>query len=492
MTPQEKVQVARQLERLNVDIIEAGFPASSAGEIQAIQMISKSVKKPILCGLARMTKGDIDAVVEALKYAKRKRIHVFLATSQIHRQYKLKKNKKELLKIAVQNIQYAKRFFKEVEFSPEDASRTEPEYLVDIVRAAIQAGATSVNIPDTVGYAVPHEFGELIRFLIKKIPALGKRVALSVHCHNDLGLSVANSLIAIVNGANQVECTINGIGERAGNAAMEEIVMSLHTRADTYNAYTDVKVKEITKASRLISYITGMHVQPNKAIVGKNAFRHEAGIHQDGILKKRQTYEIIDPKVIGLSGTQLVMGKHSGRHAFRERLRKLGFDLKDEQVRQAFTRFKKLADKKKNVFDEDLEAIVEDEIMHVPVTWQLVSMSIQIDTGKRAQATLYIKKKKKIYKAVAAGDGPVDACYKAIEAITKQKITLADYSIQSVTWGKDALGEVNVKLASGGEEVSARGASTDIIEASVKAYLKALNKITSRAGKKQKKTEHHL
>ncbi|MBU1862155.1 MAG: 2-isopropylmalate synthase [Candidatus Omnitrophica bacterium] len=489
MTPEEKVQVAKQLERLSVDIIEAGFPASSPGEVQAIQRISKNVKKPILCGLARMVKPDIDAAREALRYAKRKRIHVFLATSQIHREYKLKKGKAELIEIAKKNITYARKFFSDIEFSPEDASRTEPEYLVEIVKAAIDAGATAVNIPDTVGYAIPHEFGELIQYLVKEIPVLGKTVTLSVHCHNDLGLAVSNSLAAIANGANQVECTINGIGERAGNASMEEIVMALHTRQDTFNAYTDITLKEIIKASRLISHITGMNVQPNKAIVGKNAFRHEAGIHQDGILKKRQTYEIMDPKTIGLSGTQLVMGKHSGRHAFRERLKKLGFDLTDEQLAKAFKRFKNLADKKKNVFDEDLEAIVEDEIIRIPVTWQLVSMGIHVETGKPVKATIGIKKQNKVFKAVSSGDGPVDACYKAIESITKQKMKLIDYSIQSVTWGKDALGEVNIKVSSKNEEISARGTSTDIIEASVKAYLKALNKIVVRTKKKDTKKQ---
>jgi len=481
MTPEEKVQVAKQLEKLGVDIIEAGFPAASKGEIKAIQQISRVVKKSAICGLARMTKNDIDAVREALKYAKKKRIHVFLATSQIHRQFKLRKNKRELLAIAEKHIKYAKRFFDDIEFSPEDASRTEPDFLVDIVKTAIKAGATAVNIPDTVGYAVPHEFGKLIAYLVKKIPVLGKKVTLCVHCHNDLGLAVANSVEAIANGANQVECTINGIGERAGNAALEEIVMAINTRKDAIDAYTDIKLKEIMKTSRLISHITGMQVQPNKAIVGKNAFRHESGIHQDGILKKRQTYEIIDPKVIGLSGTQLVMGKHSGRHAFKERLKKLGFELSDEQAQKAFLRFKTLADKKKNVFDEDLEAIVEDEIIRIPVTWQLTSMDIRMKTGNPVSATIKIKKGKKLHTATKTGDGPVDACYKAIEAITKKKITLVDYSIQSVTWGKDALGEVNVTVAVKGKEVSARGASTDIIEASVKAYINALNKITARS-----------
>jgi len=484
MTPEEKVQVAKQLERLGVDIIEAGFPAASKGEIRAIQMVSKEVKKSVICGLARMTKTDIDAAVEALKFAKKKRIHVFLATSKIHRQFKLRKNKKQLLAIVEEHIKYAKKFAKDVEFSPEDASRTEPDFLVEIVRTAIKAGATAVNIPDTVGYTVPHEFGPLIKFLVKKIPALGKRVSLCVHCHNDLGLAVANSLSAITNGANQVECTINGIGERAGNAAMEEIVMALHTRKDQFNAYTDIRLKEITKTSRLVSSITGLHVQPNKAIVGKNAFRHESGIHQDGILKKRQTYEIMDPKTIGLSGTMLVMGKHSGRHAFKERLKKLGFNLTDEQIEQAFSRFKTLADKKKHVFDEDLEAIVEDEIIHIPQTWVFDKIEIHMITGKAVKGTVWLVKDTIKQKATASGDGPVDACFKAIEAITKQKVKLTDYAIQSVTWGKDALGEVTVTIAAGTHEVSARGASTDIIEASVKAYLKALNKIVSRSGKK--------
>lgn len=481
MTPQEKVQLAKQLERLGVDIIEAGFPAASPGEIDAIQAISKEVKKPILCGLSRMTRNDIDAAYEALQFAKKKRIHVFIATSEVHRKFKLKKTKKEILAIIKKNVSYAKQLFDQIEFSPEDASRTEPDFLVAAIREAIKAGATSVNIPDTVGYAIPHEFGELIKYLVKKIPVLGKTVALSVHCHNDLGLGVANSIAAISNGANQVECTINGIGERAGNASLEEFVMALHTRADILGATTGIKLKEIVKSSRLVTSITGMHVQPNKAIVGKNAFRHEAGIHQDGILKKRQTYEIMDPKVLGLTGTQLVMGKHSGRHAFKERLAKLGFSLEEEQLQQAFTRFKKLADKKKHVFDEDLEAIVEDEIMQVPVTWHLESMGIQVATNKPVKATICLKKDAKKYKEVATGDGPVDACYNAIEAITGLKIKLVDYSIQSVTWGKDALGEVSVKIAVKNQEIAARGTSTDIIEASVKAYLKALNKVVARS-----------
>ncbi|PIQ85629.1 MAG: 2-isopropylmalate synthase [Candidatus Omnitrophica bacterium CG11_big_fil_rev_8_21_14_0_20_45_26] len=481
LTPDEKVEVAKQLERLNVDIIEAGFPAASPGEIEAIQKVSKVVRTPIICGLARMVEKDIDAVRQALRFAKRKRLHVFLATSKIHRDFKLHKDTSEILKLAVRNIRYGKKFFDDIEFSPEDASRTERDFLVEVVGAAVEAGATTVNIPDTVGYALPTEFGQLIAYLVEQIPALGKTVNLSVHCHNDLGLAVANSLSAIQNGANQVECTVNGIGERAGNAAMEEIVMTLNTRKDNFsdNCYTDVKTKEITKASRLVSRLTGMVVQPNKAIVGRNAFSHESGIHQDGILKLRQTYEIIDPKDVGLSGSQLILGKHSGRHAFRERLEKLNFHLSVKQIDVAFKRFKDLADQKKYVFDQDIEALVEEQISKIPETWQLVYLNTSSGTKAKPKAEIHLKRQKKVYKASSSGDGQVDACYKAIEKILKMKLKLVDYSIQSVTSGKDAVGEVNVKLLHQNREVSGRGTSTDVIEASVKAYLFAVNKICS-------------
>ncbi len=489
LTPDEKLEIAKQLERLNVDIIEAGFPAASSGEIEAIQKISKAVKRPIICGLARMVEKDIDAVREALKFAKRKRLHVFLATSKIHRDYKLKKDTSEILKLAAQKIRYGKRYFDDIEFSPEDASRTEREFLVQAVSAAIEAGATTVNIPDTVGYAMPSEFGELISYLVREIPVLGKSINLSVHCHNDLGLAVANSLTAIQNGANQVECTINGIGERAGNAAMEEIVMGMDTRRDfpdLANCYTEIKTEEITKTSRLVSRLTSMVVQPNKAIVGRNAFSHESGIHQDGILKMRQTYEIIDPKKIGLSGSQLVLGKHSGRHAFRERLTKLGFQLGAKQIEKAFNQFKDLADQKKYVFDRDIETLVEEQIAKVPQTWELIYLKTSSETGGTPQATIRLKRLKKIYEATSVGDGPVDACFKAVEKITKTSAKLSDYSIQSVTSGKDAIGEVNLKLEFQGREVSGRGTSTDVIEASVKAYLFALNKIFAQLVKTQR------
>lgn len=477
LTPDEKLQIAKQLERLNVDIIEAGFPAASAGEVEAIQKISKEVKQPTICALARMVPKDIDYVREALKFAKRKRLHVFLATSKIHRDFKLRKDKSEIIKLAVQNIKYGRKFFNDLEFSPEDAARTERSFLVDAINAGIEAGATTVNVPDTVGYAMPNEFGNLIAFLIKKCHGLGKKVNLSVHCHNDLGLAVSNSLAAVQNGANQVECTVNGIGERAGNASMEEIVMAIDTRRDLVNAHTDINLKEIMKSSRLVSHLTGLVVQPNKAIVGRNAFAHESGIHQDGLLKMRQTYEIIDPKRIGLSGSEIVMGKHSGRHAFRERLEKLGIKLNPAQLDQAFERFKELSDQKKYVFDQDLEAIVEDQISRIPQTWQLEYLKIQSETKVRPEATVRLIHRGKIHSATSDGDGPVDACYRAVEKITKINGRLVHYGIQSVTSGKDALGEVNIKIVIEGREVSGRGTSTDVIEASVKAYLFALNKV---------------
>ncbi len=485
LTPDEKVEIAKQLERLNVDIIEAGFPAASRGEIEAIQKISKKVKRPIICALARMVGGDINAVREALKFAKHKRLHVFLATSKIHRDYKLHKDTGEILKLAVKNIRYGKRFFDDIEFSPEDASRTERDFLVEVVQAAIDAGATTVNIPDTVGYTMPSEFGDLISYLTEQIPALGKTANLSVHCHNDLGLAVANSLAAIQHGANQVECTVNGIGERAGNAAMEEIVMAIDTRHDISglsDCYTGIKTEEITKSSRLVSRLTGLVVQPNKAIVGRNAFSHESGIHQDGILKLRQTYEIIDPKKIGLSGSQLILGKHSGRHAFRERLEKLNFHLTAKELDQTFLKFKTLADQKKYVFDRDIEALVEEQMTTVPQTWQLEYLKTSSETNAQPKATIRLKQKQKVYEAASVGDGPVDACYRAIEKIVKMNGTLINYSIQSVTSGKDAVGEVTLKLRVKEVEVSGRGTSTDVIEASVKAYLFALNKICAHFG----------
>ncbi|MBI3313647.1 MAG: 2-isopropylmalate synthase [Candidatus Omnitrophica bacterium] len=479
LTPDEKLKIAKQLEKLNVDVIEAGFPASSPGEMQGVRMIAETIKKPVICGLSRMVASDIDACRRALEPARHKRLHVFLATSQIHRQYKLKKGKKEILSMAAEHIRSAKKDFKQIEFSPEDASRTEPKFLIEAVRAAIDAGATSINIPDTVGYTVPEEFSDLIHLLIKKNPELGKSVVLSVHCHNDLGLAVANSLAAVLAGANQVECTINGIGERAGNASLEEFVMALDTRRDFVDCYTDIVFKEIMKTSRLVSHLTGMVVQPNKAIVGRNAFSHESGIHQDGVLKKRQTYEIIDPKRIGLSGSQLILGKLSGRHAFNERVKKLGFSLNESELDHAFKRFKELADKKKYVFDEDIEAVLEEGLAVIPEIWKLEHVRAVSESGKPAHAAVRLTFKGKTHEITSEGDGPIEACYKAIEKIVNSGARVVHYGIQSVTGGKDALGEVVVKLVVKGREVTGRGTSTDIIEASVKAYLFALNKISS-------------
>ncbi|MBL7091781.1 MAG: 2-isopropylmalate synthase [Candidatus Omnitrophica bacterium] len=478
---QKKLEIARSLARLGVDVIEAGFPVSSPGDFKAVKMVAAQVKGPIICALARAIKKDIDSAHRAVSAARRKRIHVFLATSKIHMKYKLKKAKEQILREAFESVKYAKRLVRDVEFSPEDASRTEKEFLFRVVEAAIEAGATTINIPDTVGYALPEEFGQLIKEIKENVPNIDKAV-LSVHCHNDLGLGVANSLAAVACGAGQVECTINGLGERAGNASLEEIVMALRTRRDFLNKSTNIKTEEIYKTSRLVSKLTGILVQPNKAIVGQNAFRHEAGIHQDGILKRRTTYEIMRPKDIGLEvAGGLVLGKHSGRHAFSERLRKLGFHLSPSQIDKLFfERFKKLADKKKEIFDEDLIILVEEEISLTPKVWQLVSLEVKSGNKITPAATVELKSKNKTFTSSSRGDGPVDACYKAIDKITGIRGKLLDYSIQAVTRGKDALGEVHLRVEAKGREISGRSSSTDIIEASAKAYLDAINKLLYR------------
>ena len=472
-----KIDIARQLARLGVDVIEAGFPIASKGDFNAVSKVASLVKGPSICGLARATKQDIETCARAVKKAKKPRIHVFLATSKIHMQYKLKKAESEILRQAVWAVGYARKFCDDVEFSPEDASRSEKDFLCRVVEAVISAGAKTVNIPDTVGYAIPIEFGSLISTIKNKVPNSNKTI-LSVHCHNDLGLGVSNSLAAIENGAEQIECTVNGIGERAGNASLEEIVMALDTRKDIFKASTSINTQELYKASRLVSKLTGIVVQPNKAIVGRNAFSHEAGVHQDGILKKRTTYEIMKPEDVGFGETRLVLGKHSGKHAFYERLKKLGFELNQKDLIKAFERFKSLADKKKEIFDEDLLTIVEDEIVSIPETYRLEDLSIV--SGKKIvpHATVVLKKGAKMLKKSSTGDGPVDACYKAIDKITGLRCALLDYSLKSITRGKDALGEVTVRVKPGrGEEVSGRGASTDIIEASAKAYVNATNRL---------------
>ncbi len=470
-----KLEVAHQLDKLGVDVIEAGFPIASPGDFEAVKLVSSRIKRPIICGLARAVKSDIDIAYRALNKAKHKRIHVFLATSKIHMKYKLKKLEDEILRQAVHFVKYARTLVKDVEFSPEDASRTERKFLYKVVEAVINAGATTVNIPDTVGYAIPEEFATLIKGIKENVPNINKAV-ISVHCHNDLGLGVANSLAAVQNGARQVECTINGLGERAGNASLEEIVMAVRTRKDLYEVSTDIDTTQLCKTSRLIARATGMLVQRNKAIVGQNAFSHEAGIHQHGILKERITYEIMKPEDVGFGETQLVLGKHSGRHAFSDRLKKLGFELDKDEIDRSFERFKVLADKKKEVYDDDLIAIVEDEIKEVPEAWVMDSIEFTGGSKVTPKATVALRKKTKIIEKTATGDGPVDACYKAIEKITGVRVKLLNYGIQAVTSGKDALGEVTVSLRINKREITGRGASTDIIEASAKAYLNAINR----------------
>lgn len=474
-----KLEIARQLACLGVDVIEAGFPVSSPGDFAAVKKIAAGIKGPVICGLARAIKKDIDAAYNALLPAHKKRIHVFLATSKIHMKYKLGKAEEEILRQAGETVKYARSLVEDVEFSPEDASRTEKDFLFKVVETAIKAGAGTINIPDTVGYAIPEEFGQLIKDIRNNVPNIHKAV-LSVHCHNDLGLAVANSLAAVAAGAGQVECTINGLGERAGNASLEEIVMAMRTRKDFLGKSTGISTKEIYKTSRMVSRLTGIIVQPNKAIVGQNAFRHEAGIHQDGILKKRITYEIMRPEDIGLEEIAggLVLGKHSGRHAFSDRLQKLGFHLSGAQIDKLFfSSFKSLADKKKEIFDDDLIALVEEEISVVPKVWQLVSMEVTSGTRIAPLASIKLKTKNKMCCETSSGDGPVDACYKAIDKITGIKGQLLDYSIQAVTSGKDALGEVRIRIAAGGKEIAGHSSSTDIVEASVCAYLDAINKL---------------
>ncbi len=479
LNPAEKLEIAHALSDLGVDVIEAGFPISSPGELESVKQIARAIKGPVICALARAIKADMDAAAEAVKSARRGRIHVFLATSKIHMQYKLKIAEDEIMRLAVESVRYAKKFRADIEFSPEDATRSEREFLYRVLEAVISEGATTVNIPDTVGYTQPEEYGSLIRGIKENVPNIDRAV-ISTHCHNDLGMGLANSLEAIKNGARQVECTINGIGERAGNASMEEIVMNIKTRPDIFkDLQTNITTNQICKVSRLVSKLTGFVVAPNKAIVGGNAFRHESGIHQDGILKERSTYEIIKPEDVGFVGIGLVLGKHSGRHAFGERLKTLGFHLTSQQMQKAFIRFKQIADKKKSIFDDDLMAIVEDEIRTVRPLWQLESFEVNSGTKVTPFATVRLKKKGKVLIGSSTGDGPVDACFKAIDKITNIKAKLQDYRLEAVTSGKDALGEVSLKLAADNKTVSGRGSSTDIIESSVRAYLDAMNKIAT-------------
>jgi len=481
----DKLEIARQLEKLGIDVIEAGFPISSPGDFEAVQLIAKEIKRSTVCALAHANAEAIDRAWEAIKKAKRPRIHVFLSASDIHLLHQLKKTREEILKISCDMVARAKKYTDDLEFSPMDASRTEPAYIYQILEAVIKAGATTLNIPDTVGYAIPQEFGDLIEGIFKNVPNIDKAVV-SVHCHNDLGLAVANSLEAIRRGARQVECTINGIGERAGNASLEEIVMALKTRNDFFQLTTNIDTTQIYKTSRLVSELTGFIVQPNKAIIGANAFRHQSGIHQDGVIKKAITYEIMDPRSVGIPSSSLVLGKLSGRHAFKERLAELGYILDEESFKHAFQAFKELADKKREVTDRDFESLIAEELRTVTEVYHLDH--IEVSCGNHNIPTATVRLIGPDGDAVADADlgtGPVDAVYKAINRIVKVPNKLTEFTVKSVTEGIDAIGEVLIRIESNGVGYTGRGADTDIMVASAKAYMNALNRLL--AAKKARK-----
>ncbi|MCZ6635975.1 MAG: 2-isopropylmalate synthase [bacterium] len=472
----EKVEIAHQLARLKVDIIEAGFPVSSDQDFEAVRRIAQEVQGPTICGLSRAVDKDIDRAGEALKDADRPRIHTFIGTSPMHIEM-VRKTPAQVLQMAVDAVRRAKSFCDDVEFSPMDAARTDPDYLHGVIEATIEAGATTINIPDTVGYAVPQQFGDLIKTIIEQVPNLGNAI-LSVHCHDDLGMAVINTLTAIKNGARQAECTINGLGERAGNASLEEVVMALKTRKDYFDLQCNVESREITTTSRLVSRLMGIMVPPNKAIVGANAFAHSSGIHQDGVLKDRENFEIIDPREVGLEATSIVLTARSGRHALRHRLEELGYHLEQDDLNKAYERFLKVADKKKEVYDEDLMAIVGDEIRDIPAKYQLDYLHTVSGTSTVPSATVRIAVEgEEAVQESAWGDGPVDATYKAIKQATTDTVRVEEYNIRAITSGAEALGEVTVKVSEDGHQVTGRGVSTDIIEASAKAFLDALNRL---------------
>ena len=476
MNVEEKIIIAKQLARLGVDIIEAGFAYSSPGDFEAVRRIAMEVEGPIIASLARAKPEDVDRAWDALKGSPKPRIHTFISTSDIHLKHQFRMTREQAQKRAVEMVERARGYVEDVEFSPMDASRSDPAYLYEVLEAVIEAGATTVNIPDTVGYAIPFEFGALIRGIRKSVPNI-KKAVISVHCHNDLGLATANSLAAVLEGAGQIECTINGIGERAGNASLEEVVMTLRTRRNLFSADTQIRTEEIAKASRLVSKITGMVVQPNKAVVGANAFSHESGIHQDGLLKEKLTYEIMTPASIGLVQSRLVLGKHSGRHAFRKRLEEMGYQLTEEELNIAFGRMKRLADQKKEIAVEDIETIVSEEISKIPETYQLRRIHVESGSEVTPTATIELDVRGQVVKNVGNGDGPVDAAYRTIAAITKTQSRLLSYAVAAITGGTDALGEVTVRVEEEGKTVMGYGADTDIIVASAKAYLNALNKL---------------
>ncbi len=474
---QEKLEIARQLEKLGVDVIEAGFPINGQSDFEAVKLIAKEVRTPIICGLARAVPADIDCAWEAIKEAEHPRIHVFLSASDIHMAHQLRKNRDEILQMSQEMVVRAKKYTDDIEFSPMDASRTEPEYLYQILKAVIDEGATTVNIPDTVGYAIPDEFGSLIEGIFKNVPNINRAIV-SVHCHNDLGLAVANSLESLRRGVRQVECTINGIGERAGNASLEEIVMALKTRRDFFDLTTNINTTQIYKTSRLVSELTGFSVQPNKAIIGANAFSHESGIHQDGVIKMPITYEIMDPRTVGIPASSLVLGKLSGRHAFKERLAELGYSLSEEDFSRAFSAFKELADKKKEITDRDIESLIAQELRAVSETYHLDR--IQVSCGDRGIPTAAVKlttSDGQVLADAALGTGPVDAVCKAINRLVGVPNVLTEFSVKSVTEGIDAIGEVLIRVESEGITYTGRGADTDIIVASAKAYMNALNRL---------------
>jgi 2-isopropylmalate synthase len=477
MNLREKIEMARQLERMGVDIIEAGFAISSPGDFESVQTIAGILKDCTVASLARASKQDIDSAWEAVKGAARPRIHLFLATSPLHMRYKLKMKPDEVLEQAVAMTVHAKKYTSDVEFSAEDATRSDPDFLAKVLERVISAGATTVNLPDTVGYTTPDECFKFFTDIREKAPSLNK-ITISTHCHNDLGLGVANTLAAIRAGVNQVECTINGIGERAGNAAMEEIVMALHVRHDAYGVSTNIKTTEIMRSSNLLSSITGVKVQPNKAIVGENAFAHEAGIHQHGVLQNAETYEIMTPESVGLKTNSLVLGKHSGKHAFEDRVKNLGYALSKDELAEAFQKFKVLADKKKSVYDKDIEAIVATEAVQVPKTFTLDSFVTHSGNKITATAEVTLVKDGSPLSKQAEGDGPIDAAFKAIDKLTGHDIDLDDFQLDAVTEGEDAQGDATVIIVSEtGGRYSGRGLSTDIVEASIRAYINAVNKM---------------
>jgi 2-isopropylmalate synthase len=485
----EKIEIARQLDKLGVDVIEAGFPISSPGEFRAVQLISREIRRPVICALCHANAEAIDKAWEAVKDAAHPRIHVFLSASDIHLLYQLNKSREEILEKTREMVIHAKRYTEDIEFSPMDASRAEPGYLYRIIEVAINSGATTINIPDTVGYSTPTEFGELIHNIMLKVPNIHKAI-ISVHCHNDLGLAVANSLAAISNGARQVECTVNGIGERAGNAALEEIVMALKIRHDLLQFSTDVDTTQISKTSRLVSELIGFPVQPNKAIVGANAFSHQSGIHQDGLIKKAITYEIMDPKSIGLSSSNLVLGKSSGRHAFKERLAELGYTLDEAKLNNAFQSFKEIADKKKEVTDRDIESLIAEELRTTTGAYHLDHVEVICGDHSLPTATVrLISPDGQSLADAALGTGPVDAIYKAINRIVDIPNKLTEFTIKSVTGGIDAIGEVLIKIESEGVTYTGRGASTDIIVASAKAYMNALNRLINKRSIERERTD---